>query len=500
MKRVKQRQLKFVFADNPKGNGHNKDVAEDVSKAKIWLLRIAKVKESESLTAHAVDTNQMLKQAAAMPNLARALLNVARNKGSSGVDRISVEEVVKRSRSLLSKLHRSLLDGKYRAGEIRRVWIPKPGGGKRGLGIPNVVDRIVQQSILQVLEPVFEPMFHDSSHGFRPSRGAQTAVKEAKGYVEQGHNVVVDMDLSKFFDKVNHQRLLNRMALHVKDKEILKLIHQMLKTKVVMPDGTKVIVKEGTPQGGPISPLLSNIVLDELDKELSKRGLKFVRYADDFRIYVKSERSGKRVMESIKRFLEKKLRLKVNEEKSSVRGAEKGEFLGIEFRRAEDGKISVHLSKRSIKRIYEKLRELAPRTWGNTVKRCMERLNEYLTGWEAYFGSLCTESGARFFRLIDAHARRRVRAIIVKQKKRARYLYRHLKELKVRPRRAWKSAHCQKGDWYKSDTKGMHEAYPNKWFSKYLVSIHEIWKDKHLEPVIRVQRTQLSLPLKSISF
>ena len=229
------------------------------------------------------------------------------------MDGRSVEEVVDDAPRLLPKLRHELLSGAYRPGDIRRVWIPKPGGGQRGLGIPNVVDRVVQQALLQVLEPLFEPTFHHSSHGFRPHRGAPTAIAEAKKHFAEGRVWTVDIDLSKFFDRVHHQRLLNRMARHVEDGRVLKLVHRMLKAKVVLPDGTRTATDEGTPQGGPLSPLLSNIVLDELDWELERRGLRFVRYADDFSVFVKSERAGHRVMNSVRKFIEKRLRLLVNE-------------------------------------------------------------------------------------------------------------------------------------------------------------------------------------------
>jgi RNA-directed DNA polymerase len=225
-------------------------------------------------------------------NLAQALLNVLRNKGASGEDGQTVEEVVEKAPNLLPKLQAALLQGTYRPGEIRRVWIPKPGGGQRGLGIPNVVDRWVQQAVLQILEPIFEPTFHPSSHGFRPNRGAHTAIAEAKEHLKEGYRVVVDLDLSKFFDRVHHQRLLDRLKQQVHDSRILDLVKRMLTAKVVMPDGTKVATMQGTPQGGPLSPLLSNIVLDEWDQELGRRGLRFVRYADDCNIFVRSERAG----------------------------------------------------------------------------------------------------------------------------------------------------------------------------------------------------------------
>jgi group II intron reverse transcriptase/maturase len=222
-----------------------------------------------------------MESVASARNLAQALLNVLRNKGAPGVDGRSVEQVVEEAPALLPELQKSLLEGTYQPGDIRRVWIPKPGGGERGLGIPNVVDRWVQQAVLQILEPIFEPRFHRSSHGFRANRGAHTAIAEAKQYLGEGFRILVDLDLSKFFDRVHHQRLLNRLGQQVGDDRILNLVRRMLKAKVVLPDGTKVSTEEGTPQGGPLSPLLSNIVLDEWDWELERRGLRFVRYADD---------------------------------------------------------------------------------------------------------------------------------------------------------------------------------------------------------------------------
>jgi group II intron reverse transcriptase/maturase len=217
------------------------------------------------------DTSRLLEEVASEANLARALLNVVRNKGAPGVDGQTVEAAEAQAPSIIGRLRGDLLAECYRPGEVRRVWLAKPGGGQRGLGIPNVIDRAVQQAVLQVLEPIFEPTFHDSSHGFRPNRGAHTAIAEATGYLKEGYRTVVDLDLAKFFDRVHHQRLLARIADRVKDGRIIRLIRRMLTAPVVMPDGTKVVVQEGTPQGGPLSPLLSNIVLDELDGELARR-------------------------------------------------------------------------------------------------------------------------------------------------------------------------------------------------------------------------------------
>ena len=252
MRSAGSHQLTFVFADSPRGGG--RALAEDVTEAKRWLLHQADVKEVLDPAAGAGETDSLLERAASLLNLARALLLVARNKGAAGVDGQSTTEVVEHAQTILPVLRRELLRGSYQPGDVRRVWIPKPGGGQRGLGIPNVVDRVVQQAVRQVLEPIFESTFHPSSHGFRPNRGAHTAITEAKEYVGDGYDIVVDLDLSKFFDRVNHQRLLNRMAGRVADGRILRLVHQMLKAKVVMPDGARVSTDEGTPQGGPLTP------------------------------------------------------------------------------------------------------------------------------------------------------------------------------------------------------------------------------------------------------
>ena len=298
-------------------------------------------------------------------NLRRAFKRVFDNDGAPGVDRVSVVEVAKHLDGVITELHRSLLDGSYQPGLVRRVWIPKSGGGERGLGIPNVVDRVVQQAVHQVLSPHFEPTFHDGSHGFRPGRSCHTAIAAARQHLLDGAEYVVDLDLEKFFDRVNHDRLMARLAARIDDKGVLKLIRRMLTAGVVMPDGVVVTTTEGTPQGGPLSPLLSNIVLDELDWELDQRGLAFVRYADDCNIYVASERAAHRVMAGVVRFIESRLRLKVNAAKSAVAKPEERHFLGFRLRHGVDGDVEVLLSKRSLDRLDEKIRELTPRNWGH---------------------------------------------------------------------------------------------------------------------------------------
>lgn len=484
MQRVRRRQLEFAFAVNPPLGGRSAAGVLGLPEAKAWLRPIAKAKGPDDLTAEVTDTGRLLERIASGPIMAQALLNVAANKGSAGEDGQPVEEVVSNVQSLLPKLQHALLTGSYHPGDVRRVWIPKPGGkGQRGLGIPNVIDRWVQEATRLVLEPIFDPLFHDSSHGFRSKRGPQTAIAEAKRYVEEGHSVVVDLDLSKFFDRVNWQRLLARLAQRVSDKRVLILIHRMLKAKVVMPDGTKIRVVEGTPQGGPLSPMLSNVVLDELDWELDRRGLRFVRYADDANIYVRSRRSGERVMEATRRFIEGRLRLKINEEKSSVSRPAQVHFLGFRLVTKRDGTVHVYLSKRSRQRITQRIRELTPRTWGNSLDACMEQANMYLRGWCAYF-KVCSPSEAIYWKHYDAHIRRRLRTIVVRQRKRPRYLYRHLKRLGVSKGSAATTAWSRQSHWAKGNMRGMHRAYPNAWFAERLVSLWETWKHHNPRPPI----------------
>jgi group II intron reverse transcriptase/maturase len=487
-KSMESQQLTFAFADSPSGGG--RPTRADALARASQLLRTTRAKLLKDSGVDVTDVSRLLEQVAHRHNLLAALDRVVQNKGAPGTDRQSVEEVLLHKDGLLPKLQAELLSGNYQPGDVRRVWIPKPGGGQRGLGIPNVVDRWVQQAVLQVLEPIFEPTFHDSSHGFRRSKSAHTAIAEAQSYVADGRTTVVDIDLAKFFDRVNHQRLLSRMGQRITDPRVLKLVERMLKAKVVLPDGTRVSSEEGTPQGGPLSPLLSNIVLDELDRELDRRGHRFVRYADDCNIYVRSVRAGQRVMDSIRRFLEQRLRLQINEEKSQVAAPDEIHFLGFRLQRGTDGVTRVDLSKRSQQRIADRIVELTPRNWGGALEDCMGRTNSYLRGWIGFF-RICTKQVTSRLHAYDAHIRRRLRAIIVKQRKRALYLYRHLCHRKVREQTAAKAAFCQRGPWYISATGGMHSGYRNAWFAERLVSLEELWKA--LNPTPRPTQTQKSL-------
>jgi len=469
--------LSLVFADSPFGGG--KKEPSDASERRSFLLHIARRKKTSGPDAFEADASRLLEAVAHEANLAQALLKVVRNKGAPGVDGQTVEMAEAQAPSLIARLSRDLLAEGYRPGEVRRVWLPKPGGGQRGLGIPNVVDRVAQQAVLQILEPLFEPTFHPSSHGFRPDRGAHTAIAEAKGYLAAGYRTVVDIDLAQFFDRVHHQRLLSRLASRVTDQRIITLVRLMLRAGVVMPDGEKIAVHEGTPQGGPLSPFLSNIVLDELDQELARRGLRFVRYADDANIFVRSERAGQRVMTSIRGFLEKRMRLQVNEEKSGVRQPDDVHFLGFRFECPEEGgsdEVAVFPSAKAERRLKTILRDMTPPNWGRSIVACMENISRHLTGWMSYF-RLCTREAAQGLGAIDAHIRRRVRAIIVRQKKRPRFLYRHLKAKGVSAKAAAGCAFCGKGAWVKSNRPAMTKAYPPSWFAGRMASVKTLWRD-----------------------
>ncbi len=416
-------------------------------------------------------------------NLRAAFEEVRKNKGAPGVDRQSVKEVQIKLNRILPELRTQLLEEKYRPGEIRRVWIPKGNGGKRGLGIPNVIDRIVQEAVNRKLQEEYDQEFCESSHGFRPGKSSHTAIAEAKGYIEEGYGWVVDMDLEKFFDKVNHDRLMSRLKQRIEDKKLLRLINSMLKAKIVLSDGVKVANEEGVPQGGPLSPLLSNIVLDELDKELKCRGHMFVRYADDCNIYVKSERAGKRVLESISRFVEKKLKLKVNQEKSAVAKPENRHFLGFSLgKNKRTGKVDIKLSPRTRKRIASKIVEMTPRNWGQSLNDCIKKLNTYLEGWMGYF-RVCTASEKRQLKRYDSHIRRRLRAIKLKQWKRKRNIARALVTLGVRRKLAWGQIyHGKQSLWKLSHVKAVEVGLKNEFFENLgLKSLEVLWDNHHFK-------------------
>ena len=388
----------------------------------------------------------LLNQILSRENMLQALKRVEQNKGSHGVDRMPVQTLRQYLVENWHSIREAIFKGTYEPMPVRRVEIPKTGGGFRLLGIPTVRDRLIQQAIAQVLSKIYDPMFSEHSYGFRPNRSAHDAVREAKGYIKEGYRWVVDMDLEKFFDKVNHDRLMSTLAKRIKDKPLLKLIRKYLQAGVMM-DGVISSTEEGTPQGGPLSPLLSNIVLDELDKELESRGHKFVRYADDCNVYVKSKRAGERTRASIQRFIEKKLRLKVNEKKSAVDRPWKRKFLGFSFTSSKEPKIRI--AKESLKRMKKKIREITSRKMPYSMRYRMEKLNQYLMGWCGYFALADTKS---LFIKLDGWIRRRLRMCQWKDWKKPKTRIRNLIHLGVPKGKAYEWGNSRKGYWRVSNS------------------------------------------------
>jgi len=401
-------------------------------------------------------------------NLIEALKRVEKNKGSHGIDGMSVKFLRRHLYDNWDSLRTSIRNGTYDPKPVRRVEIPKPNGGIRLLGIPTVTDRFIQQAIAQVLTPLFDPTFSDHSYGFRPNKRGHDAVRKAKEYISEGYRWVIDMDLEKFFDKVNHDKLMGILANRIQDRMVLKLIRKYLQAGVMI-NGVTYDSEEGTPQGGPLSPLLSNILLDKLDKELERRGHKFVRYADDCNIYMKSKKAGERVMNSITNFIEVKLKLKVNREKSAVDRPWKRKFLGFSF--TFNKKPKVRISKESIKRLKSKIRELTSRSKPIPMEIRIKKLNQYLTGWCGYFALADTPSK---FKEFDEWIRRRLRMIEWKQWKTPKTRVRKLKGLGVAPNKAYEWGNSRKKYWRIASSPILHKTLDNSyWSNRGLKSLYQ---------------------------
>src|SRR5450631_3092748 len=435
----------------------------DFSSMPTGEARQARREDIESLSAgneseRPANTSRIMEEVCERANLKEALRQVRGNKGSAGVDRMTVDQLGDYLKQHWPDIREQLLNGTYEPKPVRRVEIPKPDGGVRKLGIPTVLDRFIQQAVMQVLQKRWNPMFSQYSYGFRPRRSAHHAVAQAQQYIAQGHGWVIDLDLEKFFDRVNHDKLMGQIAKRVEDKRLLKLTRAFLNAGV-MENGLVSPSVEGTPQGGPLSPLLSNLVLDELDRELERRGHRYVRYADDCNIYVRSERAGQRVMESITQFITQKLKLKVNEAKSAVARPWHRKFLGFSFTAGPDIKRTI--APKALDRFKRRIREITGRAKGVSMKTTMEELAPYMRGWRSYFGFCETPEVliglTRWVRL-------RLRAAMWRQWKTPRRRRAALLELGVREPLASNTAGSGRGPWYLAKAKALAVGLSNAYF------------------------------------
>jgi RNA-directed DNA polymerase len=443
--KIQHKQLLLAFASV--GRVENQDTEDKGIEPLMAKPALESPAEEERLMEEVCDRQ----------NLEIAWKRVRGNKGSPGVDGMTIDAAVEYLREHWPTIRSQLLDGTYQPQPVRRVEIPKPDGGVRKLGVPCVVDRLIQQAVLQVLQKLWDPTFSEHSYGFRPGRSAHQAVAQAQNYVAEGYCFVVDIDLEKFFDRVNHDRLMARIAERISDKRMLRVIRALLNAGV-MENGLVSPTTEGTPQGGPLSPLLSNLVLDEFDKELTRRGHRFCRYADDCNIYVRSRRAGERVMATVCRFLTKQLRLKVNESKSAVARPEERKFLG--FSLSNDGS-ERRIASKSLDRFKTRVRELTQRTRGVSVEQLVEPLARYLIGWRGYFG-LCQTP--RVLSNLDAWSRRRLRMYLWRQWQNGRNRFQELRRRGVPKFGAAVAAGSPTGFWRMSGHPAVQQALRNAYF------------------------------------
>lgn len=410
---------------------------------------------TETDTASPVEDERFMERIVDRENLLTALRNVKRNGGSPGIDGMTVDELPEYLKRNWPKIRRQLMSGTYVPRPVKRVEIPKPGGGIRQLGIPTVLDRFIQQAILQVLQQDWDASFSDSSYGFRPERSAHQAIKRSQEYLKQGYLWVVDMDLEKFFDRVNHDKVMSEVRGRVPDKRVTDLIRRFLRSGIKH-EGKLIKPEMGTPQGGPLSPLLANLMLDNLDRELERRGHRFVRYADDCNIYVKSKRAGLRVLRSISRYLNKHLKLSVNEAKSAVDRPWRRQFLGFTF----SWKLNRRISEKSIKRFKDRVREITCRVRGKRIEVIVKELRRYMLGWQAYYNFTQVR---HILRELDSWVKRRLRCYLWKQW--GRKGYRKLRELGVSRDLAWNTAKSAHGPWRLSRSPGLAFALTAKYFA-----------------------------------
>ena len=418
------------------------------------------------------DPNEnLLERVLSRDNVQKAWKRVKANKGVPGIDRMSIEDFPEFARAQWDNIRDSLMAGTYQPSPVKRVEIPKPTGGTRPLGIPTVLDRVIQQAMYQVMMPIFDADFSEFSYGFRPGRSAHGAVRKVREYIRKGYRIAVDMDLSKFFDRVDHDVLMHRVARKIRDKHILRLIGKYLRAGVVI-KGRLQKSREGVPQGGPLSPLLANILLDDLDKELEKRGHKFVRYADDFVILVRTQRAGLRVKESVTRFLENKLKLKVNQDKSRVSSTDNTNFLGFTFKGTK-----IRWSDKAFREFKRRVKRLTGRSWFVSMEYRYKKLSQYIRGWMNYFGI------SEYYRPIpeiDQWLRRRMRMCYWKQWRRPRTKIRNLRKLGTSLKAALGVGLSRKGPWRLARTLATQTGMTNKWLKEQgLVSVKERWVNIH---------------------